>query len=217
MAKSKTKELSIRYSLLVFGLFVMASGVAVSAKSNLGVSPISSVPYVVSLMTDFTIGELTAIMNTLLLLLQIIILRSKFQKEQLLQLPIGILFGALIDLNLRLMEHYTPSTYIEQWSLCLASFLLLGFGVFCEVKANVAMLSGEGFVSALSEVTGVKFSKNKIIVDSALVLAAVVISFAYFTTLNGVREGTVAAAVLVGFFAGIFLRKVKVLDKHFVK
>lgn len=216
MAKHNIKNLGVRYILLLLGLFVMASGVAISAKSNLGVSPISSIPYVLSLMTDYTIGELTIIMNTVLLILQIMILRSNFPKTQFLQFPIGILFGYLIDLNLFYMEKYIPVSYTEQWLLCIISFILIGFGVFCEVKASVAMLPGEGFVTAVTKVTNIKFSKNKVIVDSSLVILSVIISFAYFTTLHGVREGTIAAAIAVGFFAGIFLRKIKVLDRHLV-
>ncbi len=216
MAHSKVRNISIRYSLLIFGLYIMAGGVAFSVKSDLGVSPISSIPYVVSLMTDFTIGELTAIMNTVLLVLQLILLRSNFPKTQLLQIPIGIAFGYLIDLNLIIIEHYAPSTYAEQWILCIASFMLLGLGVFCEVKADVAMLPGEGFVRAVTEVTKAKFSRNKVIVDSSLVILAVIISFVYFTHLHGVREGTIAAAIAVGFFAGIFLRKITILDRHLV-
>ncbi len=216
MARKKFRNFGIRYALLVFGLFIMASGVAISAKSNLGVSPISSIPYVISLMTDFTIGELTVIMNTVLLLIQIILLRSNFPKAQYLQFPVGILFGYLIDLNLFLMKEYTPISYLEQWALCIASFILIGFGVFCEVKASVTMLPGEGLVTAVTKVTDVKFSKNKVIVDSCLVILSVIISFGYFTSLHGVREGTVAAAIAVGFFAGIFLRKIKLFDKHLV-
>lgn len=217
MLDNKIKNLSIRYLFLIFGLFVMAAGVAFSAKSDLGVSPISSIPYVMSMITDFTIGELTAIMSTVLLIMQIAILRKKFPKEQILQFPIGILFGYLIDFNLFLIGSYAPTSYVEQWILCLLSFILIGFGVFCEVKANVVMLPGEGFVNAVTKVTTIKFSRNKIIVDSAMVLTAVIISFVYFTRLHGIREGTIAAAVSVGFFASIFIRKVKIFDRHLIK
>ena len=217
MGVSTVKKTCMRYMLLVFGLFIMAGGVALSAKSNLGVSPISSIPYVVSMMTDFTIGELTAIFNIILFAMQIVILRSNLPKAQFLQLPVGILFGYMIDINLILLQRYTPGTYLEQWLLCVASFILLGFGVFCEIKADVTMLSGEGLVSALTAVTGRRFSHNKVLIDSLLVVLAGIISFAYFTSVTGVREGTLAAAVAVGFFAGVFLRKIKVLDKHFVR
>ncbi len=214
MASSRVKNIWIRYTLLTFGLFVMASGVALSAKSDLGVSPISSIPYVVSMITDFTIGELTAIMSTMLLIIQIGLLRSKFPKEQLLQFPVGILFGYMIDLNLFLIETYKPASYPEQWLLCLLSFVLLGFGVFCEVKANVVMLPGEGFVNAITKVSRVQFSKNKIIVDSVMVITSVMISFACFAKLHGIREGTIAAALAVGFFASIFIKRIKFFDKH---
>ena len=77
-------------------------------------------------MTDFTIGELTAIFNIILFLMQIVILKSDLPKSQFLQLPVGILFGYMIDFNLIILQNYLPGTYIEQWLLCLASFILLG-------------------------------------------------------------------------------------------
>ncbi len=216
MKQLNRTHLGRRFFLLFIGLLAMALGVAVAVKSNLGVSPISSVPYVVSLITDFTIGELTIIMHFILMAFQLVLLRRRFPKVQLLQLPVGIAFGYMIDLFMFLLSGYAAQTYAERCGLCVFSLILLGFGVFCEVKADVAMLPGEGFVSALTTVTGIHFSRNKVIVDASLVAISVLISFVYCASLQGVREGTIAAAIAVGIIAGIFLRKVTILDRHLV-
>ncbi len=52
-----------RYLFLGTGLFVMAFGVAFSIKANLGTSPISSVPYVISLISPMTVGTVTIALN----------------------------------------------------------------------------------------------------------------------------------------------------------
>lgn len=111
-----------RYLLLCAGLAIMAFGVAFSIKASLGTSPISSVPYVVSL----------------------------------------------------------------------------------EVKAGVVVLAGEGVVLAICKVLPVKFGYMKVGFDVTLVVTACILSLVFTGRLQGVREGTVAAALMVGLIAKQF-------------
>lgn len=53
------KTIMKRYFVFLIGLFVSSFGVAFVTKSNLGTSPISSIPYVLSLKFPFTLGEFT--------------------------------------------------------------------------------------------------------------------------------------------------------------
>lgn len=61
------------------GLFINSLGVSIITKADLGTSPISSIPYVLSLNFDFTLGEFTIFFSLLLIVLQIIMLRKKIQ------------------------------------------------------------------------------------------------------------------------------------------
>lgn len=70
-----------RYILLLAGLTVMAFGVAFSIKGNLGTSPISSVPYAVSRFTPLTVGTATIVMHCVFIVIQIAVLRKKYQLE----------------------------------------------------------------------------------------------------------------------------------------
>ena len=65
-----------RYLVLFAGLWIMAFGVAFSIKANLGTSPISSVPYVVSLFAPLTVGNATILMHCVFILIQILLLRT---------------------------------------------------------------------------------------------------------------------------------------------
>lgn len=86
-----------RYLLLCAGLAIMTFGVAFSIKASLGTSPISSVPYVVSLFAPLTVGTATIVMHCVFILLQILILRRQYHPIQLMQLPVAVLFGYLTD------------------------------------------------------------------------------------------------------------------------
>ena len=190
-----------RCLLLVAGLFIMAFGVAFSIKAGLGTSPISSLPYVLSLFTPLTVGTATIAMHVTLILLQILLLRRRYDPVQLLQLPVALVFGFVTDFSVWVLQGVTASNYAMQWVLCLAGILLVGVGVSFEVTANLVTLAGEGMVLAVCKVFPVPFGNAKIGFDVTLVVIASVLSFLFLGGLYGVREGTVAAAFCVGLIA----------------
>lgn len=198
-----------RSLLLCIGLVVMSVGVALSIIADLGTSPISSVPYVISLFAGMTVGEATILINTILLLLEILIMRRQFHPVQFLQLPVVILFGCLIDLFLGVLGGLTYADYAQQWLICIAGILILGVGVSLEITANLVPLPGEGLILSLCTVLPVKFGSMKVIVDTSLVIIAALLSFAFLGGLFGVREGTIAAAVCVGLVAKFGNRLIK--------
>ena len=131
-----------RYLLLLLGLTIMAFGVAFSIKASLGTSPISSVPYAVSAFTPLTVGTATIAMHCVFILIQILILRKKYEMIQLMQLPVAFFFGYLTDLGVWAVNGIVCECYWQQWLVCLIGILLVAVGVSLEVKANVVVLAG---------------------------------------------------------------------------
>ena len=187
-----------RIALLCFGLMVMAFGVAFSIKGALGTSPISSVPYVTAKISGLSVGTTTIIMNFIFILIQIAILRRQYEWLQLLQFPAAILFGSMIDAAGLVLQAVTFSNYFQQWLLCIVGIFLVALGISLEVKANLVTTAGEGIVLAICKVTPIKFSNMKIVFDVTLVCISIVLSLVFLGHLDGVREGTVAAAIFVG-------------------
>lgn len=191
-----------RYLLLLAGLSIMAFGVAFSIKASLGTSPISSVPFVVSLFTPLTVGTATITMHCVFILMQILILRKDYHLIQLMQLPVAFFFGYLTDFGVWAVQGISCNTYWQQWIVCLIGILLVAVGVSFEVKAGVVVLAGEGVVLAVCKVLPkIKFGYMKVGFDVTLVIIACILSFVFTGHLQGVREGTVAAALLVGLIA----------------
>ena len=197
----KAAALCRAYLLLAAGLMITAFGIGFSIQGGLGTSPISSLPYVVSLITPLTVGTATICLHVVLILLQILILRRNYQPIQLMQLPVALVFGYLTDFGVWAIQGLHAATYAGQWGLCLVGILLVGIGVACEVVAGVVTLAGEGFVLAVCQVTGLPFGNLKVTFDVTLVATASLLSLLVLHQLEGVREGTVAAAILVGMIA----------------
>ena len=187
-----------RFILLCAGLTIMAFGVAFSIKAELGTSPISSVPYTTSAISGLSVGTTTIIMNFMFVLIQIAILRRNYDCFQLLQFPAAVVFGTMIDVAEYVLGSVTFSNYLEQWILCIIGIFLIAFGVSTEVSARLVTTAGEGIVLAICRVAPVKFSNMKVAFDVTLVCISLILSFVFLGRPEGVREGTIAAAIFVG-------------------
>ena len=200
-----------RYLIFLVGLFVNSLGVSLITKANLGTSPISSIPYVLSLNFPFTLGNFTIFFSIFLIVLQLIILRKNFKPEHILQIPVSIIFGYFIDLTMILFSWVDPEAYIMKIVYLLIGCLILGVGVYMEVLADVVMLPGESFVRAIVLTWKTNFGTTKICFDVSMAVIAAVLSFVFAGRLDGVREGTVIAALLVGFIARLIGKKLAFL------
>ncbi len=202
-----------RSIVFIIGLFIMALGVTLSVKANLGVSPISCIPYVYCLKFPLTLGQTTIIFNIFLILLQIALLRKKYQLFQLIQFPVVFLFGYFIDFTMFLFSWLEPAQYLGKAFICLLGCIVLAVGVFFEVKSKLTYLPGEGLAMAITKTFNIEFGKSKIAVDSSMVVIGVISSLILLSGLEGIREGTVVAAVLVGYIVRFFNSKIKLPDK----
>ena len=218
MTKEKRNAASLvkRYLFLCVGLCIMAFGVAFSIEANLGTSPISSLPYVTSLLTALSVGNTTILMHCVFIMNQIMILRYRYEPVQLMQLPVAFLFGYLTDFAVWALDKVTYKTYWQQWLLCVIGILLVAIGVSFEVTANVVTLAGEGVVLAICKVCPIKFGYMKVGFDVTLVVISCILSLVFLGGLHGVREGTIAAAIFVGLIAKEINRPLKKFEKAFL-
>lgn len=196
-----------RYIVFCIGLFISSLGVSFITKARLGTSPISSIPYVLSLNFPMTLGEFTILFSLFLIILQIAILRKNFKPEHLLQIPISIAFGYFIDVTMLLLAALHPKHYITSLIALVIGCGILGIGVYMEVVADVAMLPGESFVRSVVSIWHTDFGITKIIFDTSMTVIAGILSLLFVHRLDGIREGTIIAAVLVGFIAKLLGRR----------
>ncbi|MBQ8017809.1 MAG: hypothetical protein IJ104_12215 [Methanobrevibacter sp.] len=190
-----------RICLFVIGLFIMSLGVAFSIVSTLGTTPISSISYSLALITNINIGITTFIFNAALILIQFLILRSRFHKRRLLQLINCVLFGYFTDLALYIVS-FIPfdGSVIMMIVFLFISIFLTAFGIFVYMPANIAPLPGEGCVESVAIVTNWRFSTIKIGFDATMVIISLIMCGLWYTNILGaVNIGTIISAFLVGF------------------
>ena len=213
---SKIKSLVV----LFVGISLMSIGIALAKLAQLGTSPISSIPNVMSYITPLSIGNLTMIFMVLMIFLQMVILRE-VNLPIILQIVPVLAFGGLIDVfvdvftNLglpALMGHY-----LEQLAFTLLGMVVLSLGVFFEVNSRSILMPGEGLVVALTLRTKKPFGKLKMYTDLTMVAVALVISLLYFQGLVGIREGTIIAALFTGRLVTLYSPLIPWVDRFTTK
>ncbi len=221
-----------RLAVYLIGLLVIALGINVSKMSGLGISPVSSIPRALEVIlgkhfTWVTLGNMVIVIYCVLVLLQILVLRKRFQIKNVLGVPIALIFGFMVDL-VGIDSHATghllarinfpaPQGYIMQFIYLIVSIVLIGLGVYIYLKPSLVPMPGEGLAGAISQISGKPFGDCKTAVDVGLILTALILQLIFlggFKSFTGddvvVREGTIISAICVG-------QVVKLLNRIFNK
>lgn len=189
-----------RVVIYIVGLLFLAFGVAFSVNSNLGVSPVNSLPYVVSLITETDMGSCVIVIFGSYILVQILLLRRNFQWINLTQMVFSTLFGYFVDFAKWVVGDFALPTYFGQLAMLAISIILVAAGVCLYMDVKLVNMPMEGMTHAIKEtlLPGLAFHDVKVIMDCVVVGIGVVLSFLFLGRLDGIREGTVICALLVG-------------------
>lgn len=207
------KSMVQRYFWFFVGVAINSFGVAFITQAALGTSPISSVPYVLSLKFTPTLGQFTFVFNLLFILIQFLLLRKDFPPIQFLQIVVNLFFSACLDVSMSLLSFLQPEHFLARLVCLLIGCAVLALGISIEVAPNVLMVPGEGTVKAFSIVTGKRFGSVKVIFDVTLILIAVVLSFLFFRGINGLGLGTIVSALIVGQIVNFINRHFHAIDR----
>lgn len=197
------RTLANRLVCYFVGLFIMTIGIALSVKSDLGVSPVSSIPYTLTVCWGVEMGKATILFHCVLIVIQVLILRKNFKLKSLLQLPVGIVFGYFTTFCNSLVERL-PSTdnYFIRICMILISVVLVAIGIFMYLPADIMPLAGEGVMQAVADTIKIEFSRVKIAFDITMVVISLAVCLIVLHTLGSVGVGTAISAILVGVVLG---------------
>ena len=203
------KKTGIRLVFYFTGFLIMTLGVAVSIKSGLGVSPISSVPYTITVVFGMEMGLATMLFSVCAALLEIPILRKKYKLSNLLQISVSVVFGVFMTTCVNLVGVIpNPVNFAVRLILMLISTVIVAIGVFLYLSAGYIPLPTEGVLLAIAEVTNTKFASLKVIGDVTMVTVSLTTCLIALGTFGSIGLGTVVSALLVG-------TEVKLLTKLF--
>lgn len=198
MNKNKVVQLIIRMSIYCLGLMLLALGVAVSVNSNLGVSPVNSLPYIVSLIINVPMGTCVTVIFCFYILLQFLLLGKKFNPVNLLQIVFSTVFGYFVDFAKALIGTWALPGYAGQLCMLAISIVLIALGILFYMEAKLVPMPMEGLSATIAKKLNKSFPVMKTVVDCIVVGTGLVLSFVFLGRLDGIREGTIITAIVTG-------------------
>ena len=199
MNQLSIREFLPKLAIYCIGLFIMAFGISFSVRSNLGISPVSSLPFALGRITGLSMGTFVTALFVVYVLIQIALLRRDFKWINLTQVLFAIMFGYFVDVANRITANMAPTNYFVQLALLLLSAWLISFSLTLYMQANLILLPTEGVVATITQLLpNGKFGRVKIAFDCILVALALILSWVFLRNITGIREGTIISGVLIG-------------------
>jgi len=193
------KKLACQVVVYCIGLFILAIGIAFAINSDLGISPVNSVPFAVHLVSGINMGTAVTLFFLLLIGLQAALLRRQFKPIELTQIIFSTIFGFFVDFAIFIVGVLAFPTYAGQLAMLAISIVLIAIGVSMYLEAKLISLPAEGIILAvIQKYPRHTFTRVKVVFDCVLVVIAVAITLVFLRGIYGIREGTIISAIFLG-------------------
>lgn len=191
--------------LLIYcvGILLVSAGIVLCKYSSLGISPISTVPYVLEKILPVSFGALTMYFHFANTAVQMALRKTIKDPKLLLQIPLAFAFGQTINLMQRIL-YVDQNSLVMRWIALGLGIVLTAAGMVCMLLQDLVANPPDGTVKEISEKTGWKFGNVKIGYDIAMVVIAALIGLIFLHTITGIGIGTLLSALLTGRCVSLF-------------
>lgn len=200
-----------KFIILVICVIFVAVSQTLSLKANIGVSACwDSVSLNVYELLGIKVGTVSIILNCLFIFIQFMIQKKDFRLIKLLQVPLVILSGSIVNLMYYEIFTFEVNSYAFRIVLLLLSFIGLAVFVGAMTILDIITMPLEAVCYAIENKYGISFSKLRMSADVICITVSLILSFVFNLSLK-VREGTVIGFFLVGPLMGLFMKLEKKL------
>jgi len=203
-----------RYLLVILGFMIVGTGAAFTIKANVGVGAWDALAKSTSDFIGIEVGTAGILFNSCCVLGQIMILRKEFKPVQLLQVPLSILLGVVINFVLYDLLIFPMDSFVGGIIMYICASTVCAFGVSIVMLLDEVTFALEGFCMALTKLIPFKFSMIR---QAADVISAIVICIMVLT-LNlpwSIGVGTIIGMLTFGPTLGIFMKIFKPILKKY--
>lgn len=196
--KQEKVPLSVaRLGIYLMGMIVLALGIVLNTKTQLGVSPIISVPYSIAKIWGLNLGNTTFVFYLCCILMQILLLRKRFQPYQLLQVVVSLITSQFINMFDWLLD-IEPQNFAQKLFILAAAIIVTAIGAATMVMMELVPNPADALAKVFGDLTGRGLGLGKNIFDSICFVLSLVIGFVFAGKIVGIGLGTVCAVIFVG-------------------
>lgn len=203
-----TVVITKRLFIYILGLFLLALGATFSIRAGLGVSPVTSLPYSLALVTGQTVGVMTVVANFCYIVIQAIIIKQIHWKNFFIQLIIAFIFGSFMDFTIWITSILPVAESIFLIVLYLAlSLLIVGIGLLFYFTAGLPTMPYDSLTYVVANHWKLPFGKAKITTDMLNLVLSLLLCLIFIHSFGAIGIGTFIAAYGIGKIVGVLLKK----------
>lgn len=190
------RSLKTRVPLYILGLIILAAGIDMNTKTQLGISPIISVAYNISAITGIAIGVTTFVYYVSLIFLQLLLLKGKLPPIQWLQ----VLASSVTSLFIQIYDDLipVPETYPGKFALLAAAIVVTALGVVIVVRQDIVPNPADGLAKAVAQVLHKDLGFGKNVIDFVAVIVSALIGLIARGRIMNIGIGTLLSVIFVG-------------------
>lgn len=187
-------------------MIVTSFSAVIATRANLGVSPITSIPYVSSIVIPTDFGAAVFTFNLVFFLLGIIIMRRDYKPLYALCIVFALVFSTMCDVYDSFLPYIDGSDYLMGWVFEIISAVTLAFGIALSALSSLTMLPADFFTRFVSTLYGFNFGYTKLVLDGIFVVITLIIGLVFLGRIEGIREGTLFLIIAVGPLLNVCMR-----------
>ncbi|WP_296877715.1 DUF6198 family protein [Thomasclavelia sp.] len=193
-----------RWIIYIIAINLLAMGIILNTRTNLGVACFSSLYYAISQVFNISLGTSSIILYFILIGVQLILTR-KITIPLILEIPFSLVFGYLTDFYDAIIT-IKPQNTLQAYLLLALALIVISYGVYFSVRSNLVVTPVEATVNTIAEVFKLNFSLVKNCFDISMLGFTCVFCFVMNSPLYGIGPGTVISALLLGRIISIHQR-----------
>ncbi|MFQ7473324.1 MAG: DUF6198 family protein [Anaerovoracaceae bacterium] len=209
-----------RYIIYSSGMIILALGIVLNTKTNLGVSPLISLPFSIAEIWHFNFAFSAFIMYTSYTLLEIILKGKSRQIKDWLQIPLSVVFSVLLqilgDFYDKLISSFdiNITAFPQRFVMLLIGVALTGIGVSMTVNMQLIPNPADGLAKVVGHLCRKNLGFGKNLIDTLSVITTCFVGLIFRGKIIGIGIGTIVAMIGVGrcIFAVNYLFKSKMLS-----
>lgn len=179
---------------------------ALCLKANIGVMACwDSVSMNLYELTSIKVGTIGIMFNCLCILGEFLLLRKAFSPIKLLQIPLAMLSGIVVNIMYYNILTFEVTSYAMSLLLLVISFMGLAVFVGGMTMMNLITMPLEALCYSIEQRHGISFAKLRTGTDVVCISLSLILSFVFGLSLK-IREGTIIGLFLVGPLMGLCIK-----------
>ena len=185
-----------RIIVYIAGLIILALGIDLNTKTMLGISPIISVPYNISVISGWLLGAVIFSYYVLLVILQLLIQKKDFPVYQFLQIPCAFVTSAAVQIFDNVIP--VPGHIALKIIVLILAIVVTAIGASLVVEMKIVPNPADGLANIIGTKLGHGFGFGKNIIDFISITVSIINGLVAKGSIIGIGIGTVITMIMTG-------------------